>query len=409
MIEKRTILIVDDTPDNISLVTNLLKNEYKTKIATNGAMALKIAYSESPPDLILLDIMMPEMDGYEVCSQLKAQDKTRDIPVIFLTAKTQVEDEEKGFALGAVDYIVKPISPPTLMARVKTHLILKEAKDVLRKQKEFFEHDLEIGRQIQKSFFPESIPQIEGWEISAHFQSARQVSGDFYDAFVIPNSDCVGIVVADVCDKGVGAALFMGLFRSLIRALSNLYFDRGWISLLDGVEISQNPDECENKDYHAKNALGINIIIRFINNYIANTHQQTNMFTTIFFAILDPACGMLYYVNGGHENPIIISQGNVKSELSPTGPAVGMIPDMQFDVRQVELLPGESLVAYTDGVTEARNPSGDLYGEKRLNDLLGQPTGSAVALISHIENALKEFTNGAEQSDDITLLAVYRK
>jgi len=405
----KSVLIVDDTPENISVVNELLKDKYKTRIALNGEKGLQIAFSDNPPDLILLDVMMPEMDGYEVLRRLQADSRTKDIPVIFLTAKTQMEDEEKGLTLGAVDYIVKPISPPIMMARVKTHLTLKEASEVLKKQKEFLEHDLEIGRRIQESFFPESLPEIDGWEIAAHFQSARQVSGDFYDAFAIPNSECLGIVLADVCDKGVGAALFMGLFRSLIRALSNLYFDRGWISHLDDVEVRQAGDVSESTRNHQRNSTGIKIITQFTNNYIARTHHQANMFTTIFFGILDPASGMLCYVNGGHENPMILRQGSVKAELAPTGPAVGMIPDMEFDVPQVQLSPGDILVAYTDGVTEARNPEGALYGEKRLNNVLCQPIETAEDLLIRIENDIKEFTSGAAQSDDITLLSVFRK
>ncbi len=137
--DKQTVLVVDDTPDNIALVSSLLKDLYKTKIATGGAKALAIAKTDSPPDLILLDIMMPEMDGYEVCGRLKADERTRDIPVIFLTAKSQIEDEERGLDLGAVDYITKPISPPILLARVKTHLALKEARDFLRDQNAILE------------------------------------------------------------------------------------------------------------------------------------------------------------------------------------------------------------------------------------------------------------------------------
>ncbi len=137
--DKATILVVDDTPDNISLVSALLKDTYKTKIATNGAKALAIAAAEAPPDLILLDIMMPEMDGYEVCARLKAEERTRGIPVIFLTAKAQIEDEEHGLDLGAVDYIAKPISPPILLARVKTHLALKRARDFLKDQNAILE------------------------------------------------------------------------------------------------------------------------------------------------------------------------------------------------------------------------------------------------------------------------------
>lgn len=141
--KKYTILIVDDTPDNLSLLSALLKDLYKTKIAINGEKALKIATAETPPDLILLDIMMPEIDGYEVCRQLKENPQTAEIPVIFLTAKSQVEDEQKGFELGAVDYITKPISPPILMSRVHNHLMLKEARDILKNQNEILEEKVQ--------------------------------------------------------------------------------------------------------------------------------------------------------------------------------------------------------------------------------------------------------------------------
>ena len=134
MSDKRTVLIVDDTPANVSLLNALLKEKYKTRIATNGAKALKLASTQPLPDLILLDIMMPDMDGYEVCEKLKASEETKDIPVVFLTAKVGVEDETHGLALGAVDYITKPISPPIVMERVKNHLMLKEARDVLKHQ-----------------------------------------------------------------------------------------------------------------------------------------------------------------------------------------------------------------------------------------------------------------------------------
>ncbi len=134
MSDKKTVLIVDDTPANVSLLNSILKDLYKTKIATNGEKALKLAFSDSPPDLILLDIMMPEMDGYEVCEQLKADERTKDIPVVFLTAKVAVEDETRGLAMGAVDYITKPISPPIVIERVKNHLLLKDARDLLKHQ-----------------------------------------------------------------------------------------------------------------------------------------------------------------------------------------------------------------------------------------------------------------------------------
>ena len=140
--QKAIILVVDDTPDNLTLMSGLLKDNYLVKVANSGARALKIAQSETPPDLILLDIMMPEMDGYEVCRRLKADNKTRDIPIIFLTAKTEVVDETLGFELGASDYITKPISPPIVLARVETHLAIKRVQDFLKDKNTFLNSEI---------------------------------------------------------------------------------------------------------------------------------------------------------------------------------------------------------------------------------------------------------------------------
>lgn len=141
--EKPVVLVVDDTPDNLSLMSGLLKDHYKVKIANSGERALKVAASDSPPDIILLDIMMPEMDGYEVLRRLRADSKTSDIPVIFLTAKAETEDERYGLELGAVDYITKPVSPPIVLARLKTHLALKQARDFLKDKNEYLEAEVQ--------------------------------------------------------------------------------------------------------------------------------------------------------------------------------------------------------------------------------------------------------------------------
>ena len=141
--EKQTLLVVDDAPDNLALMNGLLKDLYRVKVANSGERALKIASTLPLPDLILLDIMMPNMDGYEVCRRLKADPVTADIPVIFLTAKAEVEDEQKGFDVGCVDYITKPISPPIVLARVKTHLLLKGARDFLKDQNAYLEEEVE--------------------------------------------------------------------------------------------------------------------------------------------------------------------------------------------------------------------------------------------------------------------------
>ncbi len=146
--KKQKVLIVDDLPENIALMSSLLRGLYQIKAATNGEKALQIAFSDDPPDLILLDIMMPGMDGYEVCRRLKADRKTDEIPVIFLTAKTQMEDEQKGFELGAVDYITKPVSPPIVLARVKTHLQQKRVHDFLKDNNKFLEE--EVARRMRE-------------------------------------------------------------------------------------------------------------------------------------------------------------------------------------------------------------------------------------------------------------------
>ncbi|GGF74491.1 two-component system response regulator [Azorhizobium oxalatiphilum] len=145
---KPTVLIVDDTPENLTLMNGLLSPVYETMVANNGERALRLALSVTPPDLVLLDIMMPGMDGYEVCQRLKADPRTRDVPVIFLTAKTEVHDEQTGFDVGAVDYITKPISAPIVMARIKTQLALKAAADFLRDKNLYLEN--EVARRTRE-------------------------------------------------------------------------------------------------------------------------------------------------------------------------------------------------------------------------------------------------------------------
>jgi putative two-component system response regulator len=140
---RKCVLIVDDAPENVSVITNVLKDSYRTKVATNGFRAILLAAGEDPPDLILLDVVMPDMDGYEVCRRLKTNPVTEAIPVIFLTAQTGVDEETRGFELGAVDYIHKPLSPPIVRARVKSHLLAKEAADFLRRENEILEQKVQ--------------------------------------------------------------------------------------------------------------------------------------------------------------------------------------------------------------------------------------------------------------------------
>ena len=253
------------------------------------------------------------------------------------------------------------------------------------------ERELEIGREIQTGFLPEELPAVPGWELAASLLPAREVAGDFYDAFELPDGN-IGLVIADVCDKGVGAALFMTLFRSLIRITANQdYFER-----------TENAGASFFTAEHLQRALMLT------NNYIAETHQASGMFATLFFGILDLHSGRLIYINGGHEPPLIIRSGEVRKSLRKTGPAVGAIPGCHFDVQCVQLDPGELLFAFTDGAPEAKDPRGEFFGHERLFEVLRQGSSSLHELVRTIEAKLHRHMDGVTRFDDITLLAVRR-
>ena len=256
------------------------------------------------------------------------------------------------------------------------------------------ERELEIGREIQSGFFPTVLPKPEGWELSTYFQTARHVAGDFYDVFSLGKEKRVGIVIADVCDKGVGAALFMALFRSFIRVLSGTAHSEGHLEL-DSLET--RPE---------------NILlrtIRSINNYISITHAQAGMFATIFYGILEPQTGELSFVNGGHEPPMIIGPNGIKTILKPTGPAVGLYPNMEFKTGSIIMEPRDTLLIYTDGVTDAQNKAGAAFTRNRLINLVENSFATAEDLINKIKTGVNEHISGENQFDDITILALRRR
>ncbi len=263
------------------------------------------------------------------------------------------------------------------------------------------EQEMEIGRKIQKDFLPEVLPQPLHWEIVAHFKAAREVGGDFYDVFALPGDKGLGLTIADVCDKGVGAAMFMALFRSLIRAFANTYYS-GHLPV-PSVRGGRGPEGAT--DLHAQ---ALTSIVRQTNDYIATIHGKTNMFATLFCGVLEPATGRLVYVNGGHEPPIIVRAGGAVDQLGPTGPAVGMMPDMRFEAHENRLAPGDVLVMFTDGVTEALDRQSKLFSRDRLLTLVTPACESAPVLLKRVIDGVQAHTAGAVQSDDITLLIVRR-
>ncbi|MDJ0857134.1 MAG: SpoIIE family protein phosphatase [Desulfobacterales bacterium] len=267
------------------------------------------------------------------------------------------------------------------------------------------DRELEKCRRIQMDFLPAELPQLPGWDIQDFFFPANRASGDFYDAFSLPGG-YVGFVVADVCDKGVGAALFMGLFRSLLRIFSGqarlgrLRVDAK-TQTVGGEE--RLPDNRRWSQLEAIRAVALT------NDYIAREHGEMCMFATLFFGVLDAATGRLVYINGGHEPVFVIDAQGIQKRLRPTGPAVGVFPQTTFGYRQIELHPGETIFGFTDGVLDARSTEGKRFGRKRLVDLLSQPAADAAELMERIGTTLFAHIGMAPQEDDITMLAIQRR
>jgi serine phosphatase RsbU (regulator of sigma subunit) len=251
------------------------------------------------------------------------------------------------------------------------------------------EREFEIGREIQASFLPATVPQPAGWEITASLRSARKVGGDFYDVFELPGGE-LGIVIADVCDKGLGAALFMTLFRSLVRAVASTDFFVNY----DGPA-------------GASAARRVKSAISLTNDYIAQTHGHTGTFATVFFGILNTHTGQLTYINGGHVAPLVVGEHGLKDTLHRTGPALGLIAGANYIVGEVALAIGDIVYAYTDGLTDSTNAAGQRLDALDLVPLLAgdQPLPK---LLARIEKKVEPYTMGVYQSDDIAMLAVRR-
>jgi phosphoserine phosphatase RsbU/P len=384
------ILVVDDHELNRSMLSRRLRRlGHEVDEAGDGLEALAVLREGGGRhDVLLLDIMMPGMDGYEVLGHLKADPALRDLPVIMISALEDIDSVVRCIELGADDHLPKPFNPVLLQARIGACLEKKRLRDVEKRHARSLEREMEIGRAIQAGFLPNEIAVVPGWEIAARFRPARQVAGDFYDVFPLAGGRAVGLVVADVCDKGVGAALFMALCRSLLRATATQRFAAG------------SPDG-------DVGALGYTV--SFVNDYIAGVHGSANMFATVFFGVLDPATGSLLYVNGGHDPPLIAGPDGIRATLAPTGPAVGLMPGLPFTVARMELAPGEMLVAYTDGVTDSRSAGDELFGEARFSQLAAAGCGgTAASLLVSMEDALDAHSAGAPPFDDVTLLAVKR-
>jgi sigma-B regulation protein RsbU (phosphoserine phosphatase) len=374
----------------VLLTRELEQQGHQVLSVENGKQALVMLAKDSF-DLILLDIEMPELDGYQTLDALKNNTKLRHLPVIMVTSIDDVASAVRCIESGAEDYLPKPFNPVLLQARVGASLEKKRLYDLEQQYLKSLERELEIGRQIQAGFLPKEIPQPDGWQIEAYFQAAREVAGDFYDVFKMGRG-ILGLLLGDVTDKGVGSALYMALFRSLLRATVMTEF-------LKGEEQSEeclNPADC------------LLQAVTLTNNYICMVHDSA-MYATLFFGILDTANGLLYYVNAGHNPPYLLRKNRILRQIMPSGPAVGMFANTQFRIESFVLQPGDSLVLYSDGIQDAQNTSGEMYGAERLRKLLQRPTSNPSKTFAALLSDIHGHLDGAAQYDDITLLMVNRE
>jgi len=380
------ILVVDDAPANLQVLAGMLKNRgYKARPVPSGKLAL-LAARRDPPDLILLDINMPDMNGYEVCERLKADDQLKGIPVIFISALTETLDKVKAFAIGGVDYLTKPFQIEELHARVETHLKLRrlqieveEYSHHLELARERLKLDLELAREVQHGFLPLRLPEVPGYEFFAHYESAYEIGGDYYDFIPLPGQR-LAVVLGDVAGKGVAAALLM----------AKLSADARFCMLTE-------PDP----------AAAVTKL-----NSLLNQSGISDRFVTLVAVILDPVSHTVTLVNAGHPSPLIYHHATrtVGEAISTdvAGFPIGVFEGCEYASCQIALEPGDCVLAFTDGVTEAMDVNNVQLQAKGVYAAVQGGVCSPRALGERVVEAVKQFATGHSQQDDIALVAFGR-
>jgi sigma-B regulation protein RsbU (phosphoserine phosphatase) len=373
------ILLVDDNPANLRLLSEILGSRgYRVRAVTSGERALA-SIAISLPDIMLLDIRMPGMDGYEVCAQIKADARTSDIPIIFISALDEIQDKMKAFSVGGVDYVSKPFQMEEVMARVETHLALRRLHRELQEANQRMQNELALAAQVQASFMTQTPPTIPGWQLAVSLIPARLTSGDFYQMTPLPDGR-LAILVADVVDKGVGAALYMAMSCALLRTFI--------------AEHSGQPE----------------LVCQVVNERLIE-YTAASQFVTVFLGILDTASGTLTYSNAGHNPPVILSPSQDEPRLlRNTGLPLGMFEEAGWQTGQTRLEPNDLLILYTDGITEAENEAYEAYELARLIETARtHSAGSAESVRDAILANVNDFTNGRPLGDDIALMVIRRE
>jgi sigma-B regulation protein RsbU (phosphoserine phosphatase) len=368
------VLLVDDAKANLDILVEGLKSDHKLSLALNGEMALQIA-ARTPPDLVLLDIVMPGLDGYEVCRRLRQMPETAEVPIMFLSSLEEVQNKTRGFEAGANDYLTKPFEMLEVKARVRSLLKAKAYSDAVKEQ---IASELRIAREIQMGMLPHDFTAVEqAYQVSfgAVLEPAREVGGDLYGVCAAGPERLV-VFLGDVSGKGIPASMFMVRAVSLARLLAR------------GIA---EPER----------------ILARLNDELA-AENPSGMFVTFLCGIFEPRSGRLVLANGGHCRPVLLPVGEApRWAVKNLGTALGFEPGLEFERTELTLREGDALIFYTDGVSEAFNPQDECYGSDRLlADARVFAGESPAAMTAGLLQKVRAFAGAAPQSDDIAILAL---
>ena len=382
------ILSVDDELDLELLLTQyfrrkIRKGEYEFYFAHNGVEAMQMLLQHPDIDIVLSDINMPEMDGLTLLKKIKDRNNPA-LKVVMVSAYGEMSNIRQAMNNGAFDFATKPIDLDDLSVTIEK--AIEQIKYIRAMEKEHIQleslkGDLAVAHEIQQAILPRIFPPFpelaDKVEIAASMTAAKDVGGDFYDFFKIDNEH-IGFTIADVSGKGIPAAIFMAVSRTLIRATA-----------LHGV----SPAEC----------------MTYSNKLLAKESVNC-MFVTVFYGIYNTTTGEVNYCNAGHNPPYIIkNNGEVKAFPMPSQPIVGILSEYDFEEEKMKLEKGDALFLFTDGVTEAMNPTFEEFGEPRFEETLRKAASlDCQAIIDATKTDLAAFVGDAEQSDDITMLALRR-
>ena len=375
------ILVVDDEPDLEHLVRQRMRRDvragrYLFAFAHNGLEALDILNEDPDIDMVLTDINMPQMDGLTLLEQIPKVDP--NIRSVIVSAYGDMKNIRTAMNRGAFDFVTKPIDFQDLritIDRTLHHMALWREALASRDKLVALQNELHVASEMQQSILPTQFPDQPGCQMFGNMVPAREVGGDFFDIVNLEKGR-IGLAIADVSDKGVPAALFMMSSRTLLKGTAI------------GVP---NPGK----------------VLTEVNELLEQDNEAA-MFVTMFYAVFDPATGELAYANGGHNPPIIVHPDGRSTVLPQTdGIALGIMPDFEFAQNEITLSPGDTLVLYTDGVTEAMNSSGEEFEMDRLRAVFaGAQWGDARRANQAVFDAVHAFAGEAPQFDDITCLTL---